>query len=219
MSRGIWSVLTPGRLGAQGVWSPDGSRLAFIRTVDGNPDLFVGPSSADGSDTLLVHSDELKGLNTWSHDGTTVLYNRVPRGAPSDVWAVVVASGKMFPVANSGAAELDSQLSTDDRWVAYQIGSVWPLRDLRPAIPAAGRSDSSDERWRRAGPLAARRPRAVRIDLEERLIAVPIPSGTGGESLEFGNPRPLSAFACLTVCCSLVETISNTCRRTTVRDS
>jgi WD40 repeat protein len=49
MSRGIWSVLTPGRLGAQGVWSPDGSRLAFIRTVDGNPDLFVGPSSADGS--------------------------------------------------------------------------------------------------------------------------------------------------------------------------
>jgi Tol biopolymer transport system component len=144
-----------------------------------------------GADTLLVHSDELKGSNTWSHDGTTVLYNRVPRGAPSDVWAVVVASGKMFPVANSGAAELDSQLSTDDRWVAYQSDQsglfelyVQPFQRPgdRTQVTSGG---GAQVRWRRDG------RELYYIDLEERLIAVPIPSGTSGESLEFGSPRPL----------------------------
>ncbi|MGI8857912.1 MAG: Ig-like domain-containing protein [Thermomicrobiales bacterium] len=73
-------------------WSPDGSRLAFIRQNDGTPaaDLWVAQPDGSGLTRLLGGDDFSSELPAWSPDGKTVVLARfnATSGEESAIWTV-----------------------------------------------------------------------------------------------------------------------------------
>lgn len=74
-------------------YSPDGTRIAFISTRDGNPELYIMNSDGSGQ-TRLTTSPEAESAPAWSPDATTIIYGfdrgnteiytlGVPGGTPS----------------------------------------------------------------------------------------------------------------------------------------
>lgn len=69
--------------------SPDGRRVAFVRTVDEGQELWL--SGPDGSERRIAvhHGDSLADL-AWTRDGSALLYRHAPRGR--EQWRLAVIS-------------------------------------------------------------------------------------------------------------------------------
>jgi Tol biopolymer transport system component len=69
----------------QGVWSPDGSRIAFQSNRRGNYDLFLKSSSGASAEELVFASPFVKIPTDWSLDGRFLLYQHGdPK--PDGIW-------------------------------------------------------------------------------------------------------------------------------------
>jgi TolB protein len=83
-------------------WSPDGSRIAFDTTRDGNREVYV--INADGTGLVNVSNDPSTDYApAWSPDGTQLSFTST-RAGQEDIWAIDVSS---FP------ASTESELAAD----------------------------------------------------------------------------------------------------------
>jgi eukaryotic-like serine/threonine-protein kinase len=103
------------------VWSRDGHRLAFSRTLDNTEEVYW--QSADGSgiaEPLTKGSKQPRNPSDFSPDGTMLLYT--PANPPWGIWMVSVkgpaTSGA--PLLDGPANEKNPVVSPDGRWVAYE---------------------------------------------------------------------------------------------------
>lgn len=95
-------------------WSPDGSRIAFVRVADLN--LYV--IDADGSDLRQVtHSLEYELLAGWSPDGTQ-LYYAAPSESGQRLKSLDLATGAIEDLFTVGPKDVPS-LSPDGKQLAY----------------------------------------------------------------------------------------------------
>ncbi len=107
--------------GSWGVWSPDGSRIAFAA---GNllDTIYEKDASGAGEEKeLLKEPGKIHFPTSWSHDGRLLLY--YVRNAPKtgdDLW-VLPLQGDRKPTLLLGTEfnELEPSFSTDMRWIAY----------------------------------------------------------------------------------------------------
>ena len=77
------------------VWSPDGSRIAFMSAVSGGGDLYTKPALGASGQQLLVGSNVLKVPTSWSRDGRFLLYEvATGSSARRDAWIVSVPREK-----------------------------------------------------------------------------------------------------------------------------
>lgn len=92
-------------------WSPDGAWIAFRRKT------FTGPAATPGKQLWLMRQDGSAaraltaeagydfGPPLWSPDGRDLLFHKLPLRGPDitmEVWAIEVASGRMWKVARPG---------------------------------------------------------------------------------------------------------------------
>jgi Tol biopolymer transport system component len=105
----------------QPVWSPDGSRIAWISRRGGFIGFYAKRADGSGSDELLFKLDDgpAPSLTDWSRDGRFLIYNRA-----TDIWAAPVTEGtvedrKPVPLVQSEGEQLGAYVSPDMRWVAY----------------------------------------------------------------------------------------------------
>ncbi len=88
-------------------WSPDGSRLAFIRQNDGTPaaDLWVAQPDGSGLTRLLGGDGFSSEMPAWSPDGKTVALARfnVTSGEESAIWIVGADGQGARPLIPGGA--------------------------------------------------------------------------------------------------------------------
>jgi len=146
--------------------SPDGSRIAFVGSVDGNDDIWV-KALPDGPVSRLTFSEDLDLLPQWAPDGRSVTYNNGPSGE-GDLWSMR-ADGAGEPelvfdgfdavrgvwspdgewlVLNTGAQQFEGQRAAHDIYgfrpgvdsVALPLIATEGFREQAPAI-------SSDGRW------------------------------------------------------------------------
>jgi Tol biopolymer transport system component len=103
------------------VWSPDGSRIAFVSNRSGRYDLYQKASNLAGEDELLFSSSDLKAPSSWSPDGRHLLFfNPIP---PDRLWLLplgdTVADRKPILVEHSEFNQAAGRFSPDGRWIAY----------------------------------------------------------------------------------------------------
>jgi Tol biopolymer transport system component len=110
--------------GTGGIWSPDGSRIAFAASVGGGDvALYEKPSSGAGEEKeLLLKPGEIPVPTGFSPDGRFLLYYTLSSsGTGRDVW-VLPLEGDRKPVQLLGSRfnELNGTFSPDGRWIAYE---------------------------------------------------------------------------------------------------
>jgi len=107
-----WSDSTP-------AFSPDGRSIAFASSREGSNGLFVMSANGEGARRLVNGGID----PSWTPDGREIVYStetgRDPDGreAPSELWAVEIATGNRRRVAATDA--VDPHVSPDGRYVAF----------------------------------------------------------------------------------------------------
>jgi serine/threonine protein kinase len=137
LARGAATRLTfSSSMDSSPVWSPEGSRIAFVSNRDGRYSLYQKVSSGEGDDELLLKSDEDIWLTDWSSDGRFLVYNTITANA--DIWALPLdGDRKPIPLVQTQFGEAISTLSADRQWMAYESDisgrAETYVRPFRPA--------------------------------------------------------------------------------------
>src|SRR5262249_47984231 len=100
------------------VWSPDGSRIAFLSNREGTFNLYQKLSSGAGNEEELLKTNENKDVFDWSPDGRFILYG-LHRGTVFETW-VLPLFGDRKPYQLLQTELIDyGKFSPNGRWVAY----------------------------------------------------------------------------------------------------
>lgn len=105
----------------RGIWSPDGSRIAFASNPNGVYDLYQKLASGVKDEELLLKSSENKFPTSWSRDGRFLLYEAEDQKTKKeDLWVLPLEGDKKpFPFLQTEFNEVDGLFSPDGHWVAY----------------------------------------------------------------------------------------------------
>src|ERR1022692_2711252 len=82
------------------VWSPDGSRIAYVSNPDGNYDLYTKTVSG-GKTEPLFKSPYPKYPADWSRDGKNLLMTTLNPGTHSDIWCLALNEHRAAPVLDT----------------------------------------------------------------------------------------------------------------------
>ena len=102
------------------VWSPDGTRIAFVSDrAGGFPELYL--MSASGTGVVRLTNNTLIDANpSWSPDGTKLVFERCCVNGTSDLFTIDVATrGEVDLTASPTRQEFDPTWSPDGSRVAY----------------------------------------------------------------------------------------------------
>ena len=137
----------PGYLDRSPMFSPDGMRLAFIRsTIAGvSNDIYVMPTSGGNPKRLTFDHRPIMGSPAWTADGREIIFSS-DRGAATGLWRVSATGCIPAPVAGPvGAAVWPSIPTNGKHTLVYQQGvfksNVWrldlrdPVHHERPPVP------------------------------------------------------------------------------------
>ncbi len=172
------------------VWSPDGKRIVWASTREGNVRLYQKAASGDGQEEPLFN---INGVPTdWSRDGRFIIYSQNNPKTKSDIWVLPLDGAQQpFPFLQTEAAEGGAQLSPDGRWLAYASDESGKFEVYVQRFPDhSGRRQISTNggggpHWRRDG------KELFYYAADGKLMAVPVGSG---ESFEPGAAVALFEF-------------------------
>lgn len=121
---------TPQRLTIHGhndsaIWSPDGTRLAFVSFRDGPANLYA--KSVDGGEAYAITpAAEPEGWelyrypSAWSPDGRLIAFHQLSADRHWDVFTVPANGvGEPQAIAGTPANEYAARFSPDGAWIAY----------------------------------------------------------------------------------------------------
>lgn len=108
------------------VYSPDGSRLAFVSTRTGNGDIYV-LTFATGELKRLTFDDHMEQLDAWSRDGKWIYFSTgaYDVGGKNDLYRVSAEGGTPMPVsADRFTNEFQAAPSPDGSAVAFAARGI-----------------------------------------------------------------------------------------------
>jgi serine/threonine protein kinase len=171
------------------IWSPDGRQIAFNTNHKGVFDLYVKPSSGNGTEQPLFESSHTKIVTDWSSDGRHLLYADIDLSSGYDLWALPLSdnsgSRKPIVVANTPFEEREGQFSPDSHWIAYRSNESGQFEIYVQAFPnATGKwristAGGISPRWRRDG------NELFFVSLDGKLMSVPVQ--VSDSKFEFGT--------------------------------
>ena len=109
-------------------WSPDGSKIAFTRTVEGSPPQIYVMDADGGNATLAAGSPTSESKARWSPDGNTIVYVNLGTTKEADqqyvktadIWAVPAAGGAPVQLTHEAGADLYPDISPDGTQIVYR---------------------------------------------------------------------------------------------------
>lgn len=126
----LWVVDADGRLtrltddpGADGFadWSPDGDRIAFAASRDGNCEIYV--MDADGSNQINVTNSEADELYpSWSPDGNQIVFSSTEAGG-AELFVLDLVAGERRQLTNDGLIHNYPDWSPDGQSIIFTGGT------------------------------------------------------------------------------------------------
>ena len=172
------------------IWSPDGSRIAFVSDRDGAGNFFQKSASGAGNEELLLKTNERKWLSDWSRDGRFIIYTSLSPKTRTDLWVLpMTGEQKPVPFLQSPSNEDHARFSPDSRFVAYVSDESGKFEVYIQTFPASGgkwlisTNGGAQPRWRRDG------KEIFYIAPDRKLMAVDVKSE--GSTFEAGVPKAL----------------------------
>jgi len=169
------------------IWSPDGRRIIFRSSRNGQYDLFEKPASGAADEQPLLVTGQDKSPQDWSPDGKVLLYTAQDPKTGSDLWALpLVGERKPYAVVQTTFDEIQGQFSPNGRWIAYASNETGRSEIYVRSFPSpGGKWQVSTEggiypRWRRDG------KELFYLALDNRLMAVPIQVALDSQTLNPG---------------------------------
>jgi eukaryotic-like serine/threonine-protein kinase len=140
------------------IWSPDGSRIAFVSDRDGAGNFFQKPASGAGNEELLLKTNERKWLADWSKDGRFIIYIKLSQKTKTDLWVLpMTGDRKPIPFLQSPFNEDHPRFSPDGHFVAYTSDESGKFEVYVQTFPTSGgkwlvsANGGAQPRWRRDG--------------------------------------------------------------------
>jgi len=191
LARGVPSRFTFGsQVNEFPLWSPDGSRVAFLSLRDGglgHP--YQKASSGVGQEEALDTSLRNARADDWSHDGRYVIEDVLDPKTLNDIWVLPqFGDRKAFPFLNTEYREQHDKLSPDGHWLAYTSNESKQNEVYVQTFPEHG------GKWQIStgyGDFAvwSRDGRELYFISDRKMMAVEIKSSGG--KLEAGMPKAL----------------------------
>lgn len=191
---------------SDGVWSPDGSRIAFAAGDDMDT-IYEEPSSGAGDEKELFKEPRIGHEPTsWSPDGRFLLYNTVNAVRTGyDLWVLPLAkdvAGERKPVLLLGAVfnEWGARFSPDGHWIAYVTNETGHreifvrsfIASGPSGVPAVGegkwqitKDGGNYPKWRADG------KELIYDDFPESYVKTAVEVNANGSVFEFGTPQRL----------------------------
>ena len=139
-ARVLWECTAPCVGDDEASWSPDGSRIVFVRAmepfVDGVPScaLMIGdPASGAVEQVGPTRScNDRETFAHWSDDGTRIVYYRAAfegeTAISSAVYVFDIATAEESKLTDDALFGGDADWAAGDRWIVF---STYPLRDFQ----------------------------------------------------------------------------------------
>ena len=180
------------------VWSPDGNRIYFFSSRQGQWSIYEKPASGGADDQPVLKTDNDLVPYDWSPDGKFLLYTEInTKTRNSDIWVIPGPkdTGERAQPTPFQRTEFDENFETfspDGNWIVYQSDESGKNEIyVRPFHPGGG---AADGKWQIStnGGIEARWPRHGReifyIRPDNMLMAVDVRTSDGFEA---GAPRAL----------------------------
>ena len=105
------------------IWTRDGRRVVFASNREGTFDVFSKAADGTGPADRVTTSEALyQWPESWSSDGRTLVVGHNPGpGVRFDIHVITLGEGtRTEPLIQTRFLEVNSQVSPDGRWIAYQ---------------------------------------------------------------------------------------------------
>jgi serine/threonine protein kinase len=171
------------------IWSPDGSRIVFGSTRNGQEDLYVKPASGRGDEELLLKTSSPKFPTDWSSDGKLLLYMETNARGKYDIWKLPLEGDRTpKPFLQDDYNKFDANFSPDGKWIAYSSDESGQQQIYVQPFPGGGGkyqvsiAGGGNPRWRRDG------KELFYISADRKLVAVEVKAGS---TFAAGATKPL----------------------------
>jgi Tol biopolymer transport system component len=126
--------------GLAGIWSPDGSRLAFQYNRSGAYDVYqMRTSGAGGPEPLVQSSVVLKLPGAYSPDGRYLIFAQNDETTGWDLWLLPLEGDrKPVPYLRTPFNEISADISPDGHWLAYDSDETGSPEIYVRSFPEAG---------------------------------------------------------------------------------
>ncbi|AMY07770.1 Serine/threonine-protein kinase PrkC [Luteitalea pratensis] len=205
-NRGTFTRLTSGRVVAFSAptWTPDGSRIVFTTSFDG--DVGFGWVRPDGSGSIeaLVKGIGMRSFERtdpdFLPDGSGIITTGLAPGASLDDLLIVRLTGKvrLETLLQAPGVERNPAISPDGRAIAYNSDAsgrrevyVRPFPNVGARMWQISTGGGAGPRWTRGG------RELVYVDDQGRVMAVSVRADGEGR-FEFSRPEPLFTYTAAT---------------------
>lgn len=103
------------------IWSPDGTRIAFVGNLSGRGQaIWVTRADDSGPAQELYRPENHAHVGDWSADGKTLAFMVADPQTLGDIWTLPVdAPSQARPWLKTQYSEREPRFSRDGRWIAY----------------------------------------------------------------------------------------------------